>query len=192
LGLPLFCLPGEIRNRIYAYVIGGHVFTPHFSSSRNKQLVFIRCPYEPWEEPADDRTWKQLFILPRVCRFVRTETKCLPFSLNVFINESSISFNHFLTELKDVYKRSITTISVGPWCSYHRFDASLTTKRLNDWASLHTLVLVTNLHPTQAAIFEAFAERKGLRLVYETHDRSLGFMAKDGACATCWFNSRGW
>jgi hypothetical protein len=188
----LLRLPGEIRNRIFKYAIGGHVFTPHYSSSRNKQLILIRCPYEPWEEPPNDSTWKQLFILPRVCRFLRTETKCLPFSLNVFVNESSTAFIHFITELKDVYKHSITTMSVGPWCSYHKFDASLTIKQLNGWASLQKLILSTKLHPTKAAMFEAFAEQKGLKLIYKTHDRSLGIMAKDGACASCWFNSRGW
>ncbi|KAF1912565.1 hypothetical protein BDU57DRAFT_417852, partial [Ampelomyces quisqualis] len=75
----LLRLPGELRNRIYEYAIGGNEVR-RVSKWFGSWMVF--------ETTSDccgtysSEAWEALNNLPRVCRQLRGETRVLPFRLN--------------------------------------------------------------------------------------------------------------
>ncbi|CAA9957448.1 hypothetical protein PTMSG1_01056 [Pyrenophora teres f. maculata] len=74
----LLGLPGQIRNQIYSYVIGGH--TIHCSYPVGCNVT----PFKLYGLYGKER-WNRLFSLSLVCRQLNHEAKNLPYELNTFM-----------------------------------------------------------------------------------------------------------
>jgi hypothetical protein len=126
----------------------------------------------PYNSTGDtQKAWEDLFSLSLVSRQLRTETKLLPFELNVFNIPLGAEFGQFLSQLKDVYKRAITTVSFGykVWNNLPIFIHEDTVPgRLDDCTGLTTVISVITLHDTQKRMVERFSEDRGLKLLIET------------------------
>lgn len=79
--IPLLRLPPELRNRIWEYALGGHIFTVRSCDPKSKVVHFEVSSEE-----------KKGTTLLRACRQIYAETALLPFRLNAFMfhSESSI------------------------------------------------------------------------------------------------------
>ncbi|CAE7000757.1 hypothetical protein CFE70_001059 [Pyrenophora teres f. teres 0-1] len=67
---PLLRLPAELRNQIYEYALGGHIF-----------YFYTECS----NEYPHDRFFHNDIALVYVCRQLNAETALLPYALNSFI-----------------------------------------------------------------------------------------------------------
>jgi hypothetical protein len=107
---PLHRLPGEIRNKIWEYALGGHRFHG-------------RKPYK--RTPDTHPKPKNYFALQQVCRQIYAETNHLPFKLNEFYFVSEASFDgldrnrplrnvqNLRTKLLNVRRETITQVCIA-------------------------------------------------------------------------------
>ena len=93
---PLLRLPGEVRNRIYEYALGGEE---------------VCCSYykRPYLRPGQpNRTGKEkyplsLLMLPQVCRQIHAESALLPYHLNDFWFDMTYASEDMSGSLKGGY-----------------------------------------------------------------------------------------
>ena len=91
-------LPGEIRNRIYYFTLGGNTW--HIDDRRK-----LTCK-TPKSERNDHRA------LLRVCRQIYDEARLLPWSLSDFQCWQGIHLRDWLIDFPNECRRAITTITV--------------------------------------------------------------------------------
>ena len=106
---PLLRLPGEIRNQIYHYAIGGHEACPTWDSGACYDVELRASRYNT--SGGTRKCWAELFNLGYVCKQLNTETKNLPYQLTVFQADIGAAFERFLCQLKEEKKQLITTVS---------------------------------------------------------------------------------
>jgi hypothetical protein len=98
--LSFLLLPAELRNHIYAYVLGGETFTIH---------CWRR--YTPYGfETRILRKRRAFLALLAVCRQLHYETRLLPFRLNVFRFKSQDAFDPWLNKFALDQQHSIQNI----------------------------------------------------------------------------------
>ncbi|KAA8616826.1 exocyst complex component protein [Pyrenophora tritici-repentis] len=148
----LLGLPGEVRNRIYEYVIGGHIvyyMGPHGCT------VGRACDYDP----SSKEQWTRLFSLSLVCHQLNHEAKNLPYTLNTFIFD--FAHKRIKDMIKDDKKKFIATISIY----FHHDDNFIwVLPQLEQYTGLKTLFDRESRvykHP----ILKEFVKKRGLRYV---------------------------
>lgn len=110
---PLLQLPGEIRNKIYQYALGGHHIYLDEHQPSFKRLVIRRADGKRISK--DD-----LFALGYTCRQTHSESAILLFSLNEFIGYFWSSFEIQRCEFFSPSQRNaIRNISVTICCFRH-------------------------------------------------------------------------
>ncbi|KAF2118248.1 hypothetical protein BDV96DRAFT_597106 [Lophiotrema nucula] len=101
---PLLRLPGEIRNMIWVYALGGHrinVLENDNVVSHTSRLI---------DAPNDSAASSPTFQLPQVCRQLYAETALLPYQLNTFALKNTISKSGWVKSLCAAQRRSITSL----------------------------------------------------------------------------------
>jgi hypothetical protein len=181
---PLLRLPGEIRNCIYEYVIGGNEIIPACLRHLERSIVLLSRADDNWESPPMQPS--DIFNLSRVCRQLRIETHVLPFKLNV-INNSLFDFHFasFLADLKPIYKQTITTIALGlgertsSEASHYR---NIWPEGMSECTSLTTIILKVALDHNHFIRLKGYAERNGLKLIT---GKSKGTPNLECTCSQC-------
>ncbi|KAF3046619.1 hypothetical protein E8E12_011254 [Didymella heteroderae] len=107
---PLLRLPPELRNRIWEYTLGGHVFdvTTRGIFKRRKRIFKAKV----WGLP------KNTFALLGVCRQIYAETVLLPYRHNAFNFKSEDAFDWALC-LRPVQQQLISKIYVTTFGADH-------------------------------------------------------------------------
>ncbi|KAG9188772.1 hypothetical protein G6011_07477 [Alternaria panax] len=97
---PLLRLPAELRNEIYKYALGRHVYPV----------------------PGDGRKNPRALNLVRVCRQIQQEAAFLPYSLSVLSSRMAIHLEEFVSRLSISQRNAIETIQLSEIgyaeCSY--------------------------------------------------------------------------
>lgn len=110
---PLLRLPGEIRNRIYADLLGGLIFssttTPRLPWAACVRIRMVEC-YHEFSNGSPPATL-DLSIL-QTCRQIYDETRLLAFTLNTFTIDPA-NLTHFINDLTEVQRNAIHTFRVG-------------------------------------------------------------------------------
>lgn len=137
---PLLKLPGELRNRIYEFVVGGHVIviehsgrmtTPYVprlpvkltcrlitsSSSLTSQsgtLAEDRISGEREGQPIEpSERVSRIFTLGLVCRQIRAETASIQYKHNIFHFHNPSAFEVFTWQLSAAQCNAIVQVSIG-------------------------------------------------------------------------------
>ncbi|KAJ4382921.1 beta transducin [Didymella sp. IMI 355093] len=100
----LLRLPPELRNRIWEYALGGHVFD-----------VVTRTVYERRKRINKAKVWdlpKNTFALLRVCRQIYAEPALLPYKHNAFRFKSEDAFD-WVASLRPVQQNLISEIHIA-------------------------------------------------------------------------------
>ncbi|KAL5121288.1 hypothetical protein ACEQ8H_000756 [Pleosporales sp. CAS-2024a] len=110
---PLLRLPGELRNKVYEYVLGGVIVSvfPSVDARFAYQLHAHRT--SPSATLGEDPTMLEAMALLRVCRHIYAETRFLPLKLFTLHVNSGGSFFEFLKTLHPMERDAITTIQVS-------------------------------------------------------------------------------
>ena len=83
---PLLRLPGEIRNKIWAFAMGGHYIDVHeVVQFRTVESIWVRTGFRAQPNLGDKASQPSGFHLPEVCRQIYSETATLGYKLNTFI-----------------------------------------------------------------------------------------------------------
>lgn len=164
-------LPGELRNKIYEFAIGGNeVVFVHYEDTDTYTTKASPCNSDV---KCTKSAWDRIFYLGRTCRQIHQETKLLPFRLNRFVVSVSDhngpflkSNGPFLKSLVPWKKHSITTIAFmsGTW--YHSDDDSIL-RELDAYQGLTTIISTDMLDSPDWACVEEFAKKKGCKHVVE-------------------------
>ncbi|CAK3996061.1 Hypothetical predicted protein [Lecanosticta acicola] len=136
---PLLDLPGELRNRIFEYALGGctmHIWTEGrdevgeyvlhrktccrgFSPKEGAQCIKKEDEGDPWEsyhsthQDCDNTTQAgPAFALLQMCRQVHAETALLPFALNTFAFDDTEEVEFFIKRLIPKQGRAVQHISI--------------------------------------------------------------------------------
>jgi hypothetical protein len=124
---PFLRLPGEIRNKIYAPVLGGLIIESKGSARPicksdakvHRSLVQVRAT----ESNDISLTLSGLLQLLNVCRQIRMETRLLPFGLNEFqIRPSHLKY--FLHGLTKAQRGAISALRIDE-CVVHHISLSI-------------------------------------------------------------------
>ncbi|KAH4311692.1 hypothetical protein HBI81_129930 [Parastagonospora nodorum] len=110
---PLLRLPGELRNKVYEYVLSSvtvSVFPPSDAQYRYQLHAHISGPVAA---PTADPTVSNAMALTRVCRQISVETVSLPLQLFTFYINSDESFPKFLNYLLPIQRDAIKTIQIS-------------------------------------------------------------------------------
>ncbi|KAJ4372367.1 hypothetical protein N0V83_004141 [Neocucurbitaria cava] len=162
---PLLRLPGELRNRIYEYALGGHLVEPvcglgRLETVKDCQLRY--CPYESKKE-TDYKPWDELLALTYVCRQVNQEGRLLVFEINTFQVRKRIAFDAWLLYLKDDQKQAITSVSFGSRVPTDRlaYDGMIPTL-LHQCTGLKHVITLYWLHPVFIMAIKEFVKMHGI------------------------------
>jgi hypothetical protein len=165
---PLLSLPSELRDMIYDYAIGGEEVRPKYSCSWNKISINLMSRPSGSDALYTGEAWKNLFILSHVCRQLRLETLCLPFTLSVF-NIVGCNFGYFLIDLKVAFKESITTVSFGTDYinDLREAEENMVPDELDECINLKTVILKAGLYVWEKTLIKDWAEERDMKLVDE-------------------------
>lgn len=109
---PLFRLPAEIRNQIYAYILGGETFN-----------IYCWRRYKPYGFATRILRKRKFFLaLLAVCRQLHSETRLLPFSLNAFSFTSQDAFRSWLDKFSLDQQKTIQKIHLVTWMARHMVE----------------------------------------------------------------------
>jgi hypothetical protein len=116
---PLLRLPGEIRNKIYEYALGGNTILICLSSHKPPFGRLISEIVDPRQETSRQviRTvpFSALLQLPGVCRQLRSEAGSLPYALSKFVVRVGLEFlERFVEALPYKMRSYIKTLGI-PW-----------------------------------------------------------------------------
>ena len=168
---PLLSLPGELRNKIYEYALGGNLISPFYLGDDDTVFFLRSAQYGNPQDQSTEEAWAKLFNLSKVCRQLYQETKLLPYKLNVFNICLGGAFGSFLSQLKDVNKKAITTVSFG-FMSWVETDPIIypctVPKELEECTGLTTAISIITLDACQKKMVADFAKARGLKLVVES------------------------
>ncbi|KAJ4313130.1 hypothetical protein N0V94_007109 [Neodidymelliopsis sp. IMI 364377] len=110
---PILRLPGEIRNRMYEYALGGNDLVPMESNIKGTGFSFyLTSGPTNCAEPSRQH-WLGLCSLPATCRDLRLETKTLPLSLNMFQWENNFTTCLWLKNITKEARAAIRYIWFG-------------------------------------------------------------------------------
>jgi hypothetical protein len=133
----LLSLPPEIRNRIWAYALGGHDFRQVY----NPRLRYVFRP-KPHER-------SNLFTILRVCRQIYAETALLPYNVNVFsvhdlLGDDALQVGKSANRLKkyqlsQIAELKITLTSSGVMFPYSWTSCSLNPSKFMDLTGLRRI-----------------------------------------------------
>jgi len=177
---PLLRLPGEIRNQIYHYVIGGHEACPTWDS---RDCLDVELRATRYNTSGGTREgWAELFTLSYVCKQLNMETKNLPYELTAFQSDICAAFDRFLCQLKEEKKELITTVSFG-FKHFHSVsdwtDAQFPTPaELFRCTSLKTVISRITLGQGQKLLVKLIARHMRARIVLENDH--LGYIYDGG------------
>lgn len=102
---PLLCLPAELRNAIYHYVVGGYLIQPQEEDNGPGKARRIRhTGSQEWHSPS------VLLSLTGICREIQVEASLLSFSLNRFEMTGPLQFIEFKAALSAQQRKAINTI----------------------------------------------------------------------------------
>jgi hypothetical protein len=105
-------LPAELRNQIYTYILGGETFSVH---------CWRR--YTPFGFATRILRKRRLFLaLLAVSRQLHSETRLLPFRLNVFRFKSQDAFVSWLDKFALDQQEAIQNISLVTWMARHMVE----------------------------------------------------------------------
>ncbi|KAF2123198.1 hypothetical protein BDV96DRAFT_639740 [Lophiotrema nucula] len=131
---PLLRLPGEIRNKIWKYVTGGHVILvknigrPSMpwnaepptmlrfrldSQFPKSDALYVPPGTEPPKLKPAERV-STLFTIGRVCRQIRAETRLIQYKGNIFHFDTIVSFSAFMKSLSLEKRNLITSVAIDP------------------------------------------------------------------------------
>lgn len=100
-------LPGEVRNRIYNYVLGRKhilVLPPRlYSADRSGTSDHLLAVFEP-------NAIRKLLYLTETCRQIHAETDLLVFQMNDFRIPFKYSFDHFVKSISQRQMEAIRTL----------------------------------------------------------------------------------
>ncbi|KAF1912418.1 hypothetical protein BDU57DRAFT_551267 [Ampelomyces quisqualis] len=105
---PLLRLPGELRNRIWEYVLGGRTLRPRLTP-------IPRSPEQLFQIAQELREPLLGFALLRTCRQVYMETALLPYKLNAYDFSSYITLKLHLRKGRRYQRAHIFDVNV--WAS---------------------------------------------------------------------------
>jgi hypothetical protein len=106
------CLPAELRNHIYTYVLGGETFDIHC----------WRC-YTPFGFATRILRKRRFFLaLLAVCRQLHSETRLLPFRLNAFSFKSQDAFHSWLDKFTLDQQETVQNIHLVTWMARHMVE----------------------------------------------------------------------
>ena len=119
---PLLRLPGELRNRILGYVVGGHIVVL-FDSPRSRpagapsglplQFRFTACSQTNFHDSYGMKRVSQSLTVTLVCRQLYFESAPLLFEINSFNFRSVQAFELFAETLTSRQRSAIKTISIS-------------------------------------------------------------------------------
>jgi hypothetical protein len=175
-------LPGELRNRIYEYAIGGNEVVLVEEDHDAAIVMFLAAPYGRGQK-STSKAWDQLFNLSKTSRQLYHETRLLPFSKNVFsicleeeleehLSELEAT-DSFFSELKKAQKEAITTITIDvPLFLNRRRDTYSPSipDCLKDFTNLKTIICMATLNSSENRVVEKFAKKRGLEVLFERKD----------------------
>ncbi|KAL1657100.1 hypothetical protein SLS61_000140 [Didymella pomorum] len=112
---PLLCVPPELRNCIWKYALGGHVFEVPIRRifKRRKRVNKAKV----WDLP------KNTFALLRVCRQIYAETALLPYKHNAFRFYSEDAFD-WAASLRAVQLNLISDIRIATIGAHHMLETN--------------------------------------------------------------------
>ncbi|KAF2622721.1 hypothetical protein BU25DRAFT_204842 [Macroventuria anomochaeta] len=119
---PLVSLPAELRNIIWALVLGEKTFD-------------IKCEVRiPWGTTTTNLTIQKHYLsLLRTCRQIHSETRLLPFKLNIFQFKSEDAFKPWLNKFDQAQRAAITEVRLMTWKAKHMVESSgFVPRRLGD------------------------------------------------------------
>ena len=169
---PLLRLPGELRNQIYEYVIGGSEF---YSYKDGPNSLHFRLCAKPYGEPTQEShaNWSNLFSLSISCKQLLKETSHLPWSLNIFQVGLGPEFDNFLAQLDDKHKQLIAMVSFGlkvlvspelaRWMTEYTVPAGL-----EDCTGLTTVIHIVTLNATEKEVVKDSADDRALEVIDDT------------------------
>jgi len=165
-------LPGEIRNQIYEYAIGGNTAFTRYSG-------FYMHPPGPFltlvgfRAPPSSKTWCSLFNLKSVCRQLRAETRLLPYKLNTFNCSHESEFDVILDSLEDEKGNVITTISFGKTYKGYgqtHYIVFRVSKEIKQCKGLKSIISISTIGPNKKKRFTAVAKQLGVEPVIVAND----------------------
>ena len=123
---PFLRLPGELRSKIYGYVLGGHAlrigYSPHVRKTKTikGQRYHVHAGGGLFNrlvehEVIDHRYEKALSLhlgLLRVCRQVYGEAALLPYAMNTFTFENDWVLRRCFKTLRPTQKRAMTKFAI--------------------------------------------------------------------------------
>ncbi|CBX95584.1 predicted protein [Plenodomus lingam JN3] len=164
----LLSLPREIRDEIYAHVIGGH------EVSSSGQLI----PAAESDDAIFLYTWHDLFTLSLVCHQTHAETKLLAYKLNAFqhaVGQQPANLPAFLTGPVDKDgKNAVRKVFFGAkFCAKRPLaeDVRGLIARLDDLAGLRTVAFRNiNIYKEDWPLLEAYAKERRLAVSFEYYN----------------------
>jgi hypothetical protein len=178
----LLSLPGELRNRIYEFAIGGN------DISITRVVLLKPGPFTPRaarsgnDEDYTTARWGDLFALARTCRHLHEETHLLPFRLNTFIVTIGGETGPHLADLKSIQKQSITTIALMSKYSLGSTE-DIIPRDLIECTGLKRVIARDLLYTGHRDMVRTFATDRNLELVVEVFshysDPVFDFMSED-------------
>jgi len=153
---PLLRLPAELRNQIYAYVLGDHEICTEslpwgYPTPGHHHIQLSSHNNGIWTRP------HHFLALTATSRQLRSETEFLPFRLNCFQAHHSRSFQHFLGILSHRQRNAIRIIRLIKVDYYH-------TPRRTRSAAAFLLKCRHSLNGLEKLIDERMDEGDGLRV----------------------------
>ncbi|KAH3989403.1 hypothetical protein HBI25_120030 [Parastagonospora nodorum] len=114
---PLLRLPGELRSRIWEYVLGGYELRSVYI--KNSQQITVKRMVPPFAERMNGTQ------LLRTCRQIYTETALLPYRANTFILETLDTIKHELKKMKPFQRARIEKIQFEVNTNLFMLDTAL-------------------------------------------------------------------
>ncbi|KAJ8110971.1 hypothetical protein OPT61_g6313 [Boeremia exigua] len=118
----LLSLPAELRDIIWALVLGGITFE-------------IQCKARiPWGTTVKNATTQQHSLaLLRTCHQIHAETRLLPFTLNTFQFKSEDAFKPWLAKFDAAQRQAIAQVRIVTWKARHMVERrGFAPRRLGD------------------------------------------------------------
>lgn len=133
---PLLSLPAELRNIIWAHVLGGTTYN-------------IKCELRiPWGTTIKNTTVQENSLaLLRTCRQIYSETRLIPFRLNTFHFKSEEAFKPWLAKFDKTQQAAITEVHLVTWKAKHMVERrGFAPRKLADVFPIETFVGLKWIH----------------------------------------------
>jgi hypothetical protein len=167
----LLRLPGELRNKIYEYVFGGH------EVMLKRDIWYAKDRMYCYAHDSPVSLWSDLLSRTTICRQIYEETRLLPYALNTFwIPTWGAGYADWVQKLDESQKSAMRKVSLewwgslGPYLSPSELHHVL--QALDDCAGLSHITISAEELPSERAKIQAFANKRGIEVELE---RARGF-----------------